>query len=171
MFVLSQCDFCSPAWLFCTTWMASCKGSILSFLFDAQTRKALDNIDLNQMSHRYVSGVSQNDWCPRLPLPWLIADSSSHWQFFYYSRAMRHSRRQQNQSAGEGLACTQMFFYFSFRSFHKHQRGRRSRKKTIFFFLHPYPLVLAVNNSPAVFVFYHAGSTDFEEKIEGLWTG
>ena len=27
--VLSQCDFCSPAWLFCTTWMASCKGPIL----------------------------------------------------------------------------------------------------------------------------------------------
>ena len=25
-------------------------------------RKALDNIDLNQMSHRYVSGVLQNDW-------------------------------------------------------------------------------------------------------------
>ena len=24
--------------------------------------KALDNIDLNQMSHRYVSGVLQNDW-------------------------------------------------------------------------------------------------------------
>ena len=52
---------------------------------------------------------------------------------FYYSRAMRHSRRQQNKSAGEGLACTQMLFYFSFRSFHKHQRGRRWRKKTIFF--------------------------------------
>ena len=27
--VLSQCDFCSPAWLFWTTWMASCKGPIL----------------------------------------------------------------------------------------------------------------------------------------------
>ena len=26
-----------------------------------QPRKALDNIDLNQMSHRYVSGVLQND--------------------------------------------------------------------------------------------------------------
>ena len=26
------------------------------------TRKALDNIDLNQMSHRYVSGALQNDW-------------------------------------------------------------------------------------------------------------
>ena len=25
--------------------------------------------------------------------------------------------------------------------------------------------------SPAVFIFYHARSTDFEDKIEGLWTG
>ena len=36
---------------------------------------------------------------------------------------------------------------------------------------HPYPLALAVNKSPAVFIFYHARSMDFEEKIEGLWTG
>ena len=28
LFVLSQCDFCSPAGRFCTTWMASCKGPI-----------------------------------------------------------------------------------------------------------------------------------------------
>ena len=26
------------------------------------SRKAIDNIDLNQMSHRYVRGVLQNDW-------------------------------------------------------------------------------------------------------------
>ena len=32
MFVLSQCDFCSPARQFCTTWMASCKGPILAAL-------------------------------------------------------------------------------------------------------------------------------------------
>ena len=30
------------------------------------------------------------------------------------------------------------------------------------------PLELAVNKSQAVFIFYHAGSTDFEEKVEGL---
>ena len=24
LFVLSQCDYCSPAWRFCTAWMASC---------------------------------------------------------------------------------------------------------------------------------------------------
>ena len=30
LFVLSQCDFCSPAWRFCTTWKASRKGSIVS---------------------------------------------------------------------------------------------------------------------------------------------
>ena len=28
MFVLSKCDFCIPAWRFCTTWMASYKGPI-----------------------------------------------------------------------------------------------------------------------------------------------
>ena len=28
LFVLSQCGFCSPAWRFCTTWMASYKGPI-----------------------------------------------------------------------------------------------------------------------------------------------
>ena len=28
LFVLSQCDFCSPAQWFCATWMASCKGPI-----------------------------------------------------------------------------------------------------------------------------------------------
>ena len=34
-----------------------------------------------------------------------------------------------------------------------------------------YPLALAVNKSPAVFIFYHTRSTDFEEETEGLWTG
>ena len=37
------------------------------------------------------------------------------------------------------------------------------------FFSHPYPLALAINKSPAVFC--RPRSTDFEEKIEGLWTG
>ena len=32
LFVLSQCDFCSPPWRFCTKWMASCKGPITSEL-------------------------------------------------------------------------------------------------------------------------------------------
>ena len=31
LFVLSQCDFCSPAWRFSTTWMASCKEPIKCF--------------------------------------------------------------------------------------------------------------------------------------------
>ena len=30
-------------------------------MFERFRRKALDNIDLNQMSHRYVSGILQND--------------------------------------------------------------------------------------------------------------
>ena len=32
----------------------------------------------------------------------------------------------------------------------------------------PTPLALAVDKSPAVFIFYDARSTDFEEDIEGL---
>ena len=28
LFLLPQCDFCVPAWRFCTMWMASCKGPI-----------------------------------------------------------------------------------------------------------------------------------------------
>ena len=61
------------------------------------------------------------------------------------------------------LACTQTLFYFSFRSFRK-----IGERPSIFFFLHPYPLALAVNKSPSVFIFYHARSTVFEEKIEVL---
>ena len=77
-------------------------------------------------------------------------------------------------------ACTQTLFYFSFRSFRKHRHARergehasaeREEEKYIFSFPHPYPFALAVNKAPAVFIFYHARSTDFEEKIEGLWTG
>ena len=37
-------------------------------------RKALDNIDLNQMSHRYVSGALQNDW--DVPLDFRSLDRS-----------------------------------------------------------------------------------------------
>ena len=57
-----------------------------------------------------------------------------------------------------------VLFFFSFFS-------KTSASARLFFFLpHPYPLALAVSKSPAVFVFYHARSTDFEEKIEGLLT-
>ena len=47
------------------------------------------------------------------------------------------------------------------------RRAREKEKNKLFFFPHPYPFALAVNESPR-FIFYHARSTDFEEKIEGL---
>ena len=46
-------------------------------------------------------------------------------------------------------------------------RSARNKIKVSFLLPHPYSLALAVNKS-AVFVFYHARSTDFEEKIEFL---
>ena len=55
-------------------------------------------------------------------------------------------------------ACTQTLFYFSFRSFFSFSSASID------------PLAMAVNKSQAVFIFYHGRSTDFEEKIEGLWT-
>ena len=36
-------------------------GRHFGFCRELEIRKALDNIDLNQMSHRYVSGDLQND--------------------------------------------------------------------------------------------------------------
>lgn len=73
------------------------------------------------------------------------------------------------QLTSRELSCFHSLFQFSFRSFQKHKQGRRATKKSIFFFLQPCPLALAVNKSPAVFIFYPARSTDFEEKIEGLF--
>ena len=45
------------------------------------------------------------------------------------------------------------------------ERGRRERKIP-----RHYPLALAVNKSPAVYIL-SPRRIDFEEKIEGLWTG
>ena len=87
------------------------------------------------------------------------------------------------------LPCTQTLFYFSFRSFRRHLRARKNergaRERKIenvcrhlwekwgllsFFFPHHYPLALSwLSINPLRFIFYHLRSTDFEEKIEGLW--
>ena len=45
----------------------------------------------------------------------------------------------------------------------ENERGGREKKIP-----HHYPLTLAVNKSPAVYI-YHP--TELEKKIEGLWTG
>ena len=46
--------------------------------------------------------------------------------------------------------------------------ARTSAEHLFFFFPPPYHPALAVNKSLGVFIFYHARSTDFEEKVEGL---
>ena len=62
------------------------------------------------------------------------------------------------------LACTHHCLIFLFVCFGN--IGEREKEKIFFPYL--YPLTLAVNKSPAVFIFYPARLTDFEEKIEGL---
>ena len=39
LFVFSQCDFCSPAWRLCTTWMAGCKGPIVDRIISYRVEK------------------------------------------------------------------------------------------------------------------------------------
>ena len=57
---------------------------ICSFmLFHLFTRKALDNIVLNQMSHRYVSGVLQNDW--NVPVDFRSLDRSQRGRYIWVS--------------------------------------------------------------------------------------
>lgn len=60
-------------------------------------------------------------------------------------------QRRKVLTAKISLACTQTLFFSSFRSFRK--IGERA---SIFFFLHPYHLALAVNKSPSVFILYQA---------------
>ena len=60
---------------------------------------------------------------------------------------------------GPALACTQTF-YFSFvhheRRAWENERGAWERKQYMFFFLHHYPLALAVNKSPVVYILSRA---------------
>ena len=84
------------------------------------------------------------------------------------------------------LACTQTLSYFSFRSFRKHRRARErserartseerekeSKNKESLFSSSPTPTPLRWRSiNPLRLVVYHARLTDFEEKLEGLWTG
>ena len=64
-----------------------------------------------------------------------------------------------NSNARMVVACTQTLFYFSFRALEN--IGVRDSKGT------PTPLRWRSINPPR-FIFYHARSTDFEDKIEGL---
>ena len=58
-------------------------------------------------------------------------------------------------------------FFVLFENMGEHAR-KKNKERLFSSFPHPYLLALVVNRSPGVFVFYHARSTDFEEKIEGL---
>ena len=60
LFVLSQCDFCVPAWRFCTTRMASCKGPIrlVRILEIALNELILQNKILKERTSRSLTSFS-----------------------------------------------------------------------------------------------------------------
>ena len=69
------------------------------------------------------------------------------------------------------LACTHhclIFLFVCFGNIGERSSEAGEREKEKLFFPYLYPFALAVNKSPAVFIFYPARLTDFEEKIEGL---
>ena len=65
------------------------------------------------------------------------------------------------------IACKQSLFYFSFRSFQKQRRARERSERTRTSAELEKELRWRSINLPR-FIFHHARSTDFEEKIEGL---
>ena len=61
-----------------------------------------------------------------------------------------------------------IFLFVFFENIGERSSESSERQNEKIFFPYLYPLALAVNKSPAVFIFYPACLTDFEEKIEGL---
>ena len=70
----------------------------------------------------------------------------------------------------ESIACTETMFYFSFRSFRKHRRARenerRGRERNLSSSSPTTTPLRWRSINPLRFIFYHPGSTDFEEKIK-----
>ena len=62
MFVLSQCDFCSPAWRFCTT--ASCKGPIVKKEGAVNGGGVKSSKSPNQRSHCNFLAFLCSGFCP-----------------------------------------------------------------------------------------------------------
>ena len=64
------------------------------------------------------------------------------------------------------LTCTQTLFNSFFCSFWKHRQASEHALLSP-----PLPTCTSSHLIPRGFIFYHVRLTDFEEKIEGLWTG
>ena len=71
-------------------------------------------------------------------------------------------------SEAHNVACKQRMFYFSFRPFQKHRRARENERGARERKIPTTTLLRWRSINPLRFIFYHQGSTDFQEKIEGL---
>ena len=116
------------------------------------------------------------------PITHGLVPSTPIWNFFDLKQ--KKSTDDPTNVVHIQLACTQTLFFLFGNISAQVQSVRMSMKhgnecgvwerniRNIYLLLpHLYPLALAVNKSPTVFIFYDVHLMDFEETREGLWTG
>ena len=127
--------------------------------FPAKSRLRNERRNSILMTYHYPDLGKASDWsCREENLLQPITSTTHVWEVYVISME---------------LACTQTLFYFSYRYFGKHRGAReRARKENKELSSSPTTTRLRWRSiNPLPFIFYHPRSTDFEEKIEGLWTG
>ena len=105
----------------------------------------------------------------KIALDWSLSSKAMIYKipsYFFLITGFRISESFFNQVS---LYTDAVLFFFSFfsKTTASEASARERKIKYIFFFPHHYPLRRQPIN-PLLFIFYHP--TDFEEKIEGLWT-
>ena len=122
--------------------------------------------------------MSSIHWVSYLSNSLLIYDFWFFFALLWLFALILHCLRYFNRS----LYTDVVLFFFSFflktlvssraKRACENERGARERKINFLFSSSPTPTPFRWRSiNPLRFIFYNARSTDFEEKIEGLWTG
>ena len=128
-------------------------------VFPAKWRLRNERRNSIPMTYHYPDLGKASDWSYREENSLQPITSNAHvWEVYVISME---------------LACTKTLFCFSYCSFRKHRGAReRARKENKELSSSPTTTRLRWRSiNPLRFMFYHPRSTDFEEKIEGLWKG
>ena len=109
-----------------------------------------------------------NNWMKKIPLTAKL--DSAYVQFWLSSEFFSSNYFQIGQHV---VLLHILISFLSFRKTSVSSRAKRAREKEKLIFSSSLTNTLLRWRSinPLRFIFYHPGSTDFEEKIEGLWTG